>query len=235
MSENTVIYERSAPGGLDIFEQAKTLRIKTADDFTRSAELLAFINAEIERIEDQCSEPIGKAYALHKQLCNDRTNALKPWHESKLVISKARNDYNIERERIRAEERRKAEAKAAETARKEQERLLGMAAVAKTTKKQEELLERAENVYVAPVVLEPEKELTIRVSTGGTISSKEDFDIVVTDVVEICKAVAGGDLPVGIIEVKCAALKTFVKLQKLEQGDIKGFDIRPKFRDINRK
>lgn len=233
--ETSVVYEPNNEIALNILEECKALKIKTAEDFAKSAEWLAFVKREIEKIEEQCADAIDKAYALHKQLCKDKKDALAPWEAAKNRISVERNNYQVEQERIREEAQRKAEAEAREKARKEQEALLARAAAAKTEAKQEELLEKAESVYVEPVFVPSVVEKKVEISTGGSVSSQKDFDVVVTDIKAVCKAVVDGKLPVGIIEIRNNALKTFIKLQGIKQGDIEGLQIKTKFRDINRK
>ncbi|GIK15019.1 MAG: hypothetical protein BroJett002_37260 [Candidatus Brocadia sinica] len=235
MTETVEIYEVEDDTALAILEQCKTFKIKTSEDFAKAAEWLAFVNSQIDQIESQCADAIAKAHALHKQLCKDRKDALAPWEAAKNRISVERNNYQVEQERIREEAQRKAEAEAREKARKEQEALLARAAAAKTEAKQEELLEKAESVYVEPVFVPSVVEKKVEISTGGSVSSQKDFDVVVTDIKSICKAVVDGKLPVGIIEIRNNALKTFIKLQGIKQGDIEGLQIKTKFRDINRK
>lgn len=233
MTETLVEYV--VEGISNILERCKNLLIKTPEDFEKSAEDYALIDNHIKEIKDYWEKPKEDAHQAHKSICDKEKEALKPWTIAKNKIAEERNNYQIKEGHIRLEAQRKAEAEAREKARKEQEVLLARAAAAKTKAKQEELLEKADNIYVEPVFVEPVVEKKIELSFGGSVSSQKDFDVVVTDVKAICKAVVNDKLPIGIIDIKNVALKTFCKLQQIKQGDIDGLQIKLRFRDINRK
>lgn len=235
MSETIVEYEESNKAELTILEKCKNLKIITSEDFARSAEWYAACVNNIDQIKRRTEKAISEAHQLHKTLCKERNNACAPWESARDRISEERNRYQVEEEEARLEAHRKAEAEAKEKARKEQEALLAKAVKAKTEEKQEELLEKAENVYVEPAFVPSVVEKKIELSFGGSVSSQQDFDVVVTDNKAICRAVVDGKLPVGVIEIKNKALKDAVKLNQIKNGDIEGLRINIKFRNINRK
>lgn len=235
MSETLVEYEIHNEEAVAIADTVKSFVIKTQDDFAKTAEWVSILKNQIKNIDRFFEEDIENTNKAHKALCKKRNDAKEPWMELLQKVSHIRSDYQVEQERIRLEAQRKAEAEAREVARKEQEALLARAAAAKTVAKQEELLDKAENVYIEPVIVPSVVDKKIELSFGGSVSSQKDIDVIVTDVKAICKAVADGKLPVGIIEIKNNALKTFAKLQSLKNGDIDGFVIKATFRDINRK
>ena len=235
MTETMVEYEVKNEESLSILDRCQNLKIKTPEDFVRSAEDYSVIDNHIKEIKAYWEKPKEDAHQTHKSICDKEKEAIKPWLIAKSKIAEERNNYQVEQERIRLEAQRKAEAEAKEKARKEQEALLAKAVKAKTEERQEELLEKAENVYVEPVFVPSVVEKKVELSFGGSVSSQQDFDVVVTDNKAICRAVVDGKLPVGIIEIKNKALKDAVKLNQIKNGDIEGLRINLRFRDVNRK
>lgn len=235
MSETMIQYQVDDSAALSIARTIDSFEIKTSEDFTKTAEWVSVLRSHISSIDKFFENDIENANKTHKSLCKKRNEAKDPWQELLTKVSSLRNSYQVEQERIRLEAQRKAEAAAREVARKEQEVLLARAAAAKSVAKQEELFIKAENVYVEPVIIPSIVEKKVELSFGGSVSSQKDIDVLITDVKAICKAVFDSKLPVGIVEIKNNALKTFVKMQCLKNGDIEGFTIHTTFRDINRK
>ena len=238
MSETIVEYEAKNEELLLLLDASKTLKIKTDGDFDRSAGWYATCVNNIEQIKKRTEKAISEAHQLHKTLCKERKDACDPWEKVKDRISKERNNYQVEQEYIRMEAQRKAEAVEAEKKEKERQKLLEQAIKLEEKGKlaqAEAKLEQAENVYDEPVFVPSAVEKKIELSFGGSVSSQRDFDVEVIDVKAICKAVADGHLPVGIIEIRNKELKEFCKLKQIENGDIEGLRINIKFRNINRK
>ena len=212
MTEIAEVYEVKNDEALTILERCKSLKIKTAEDFARSAEDYAVVNKHIKEIETYWEKPIDEANKAHKSLCALRTDALKPWQLIRGKISAERNNYQIEQECIHQETQRKAEEQARKIAEKEKQKLLEQAIKAEEkgkTDKVEVLLEKAEQVYIEPVIVESNVEKKTELSFGGSLSSQKDFDVEVTDAMAICKAIVNSILPLGIIEFKNQAIKTF--------------------------
>jgi hypothetical protein len=237
MSETIVEYETKGDD-LTILERCQNLKIITPEDFARSAEDYSVIDNHIKEIKAYWEKPKEDAHQTHKSICDKEKEAIKPWVIAKSKIAEERNNYQLEEKRIRLEAQRRAEAIEAERVEKERKRLLEQAIKLEEkgkTEQAEAKLEQAENVYVEPVFVPSAVEKKVELSFGGSLSSRQDFDVIVTDIKAICKAVADCKLPIGIIEIKNSALKTFAKLQQLKNGDIEGLTIKTTFRDINRK
>ena len=238
MSETMVEYEVKNEESLSILDRCQNLKIKTPEDFAKSAEDYSVIDNHIKEIKAYWEKPKEDAHQTHKSICDKEKEAIKPWVIAKSKIAEERNNYQLEEKRIRLEAQRKAEAIEVERVEKERKRLLEQAIKLEEkgkTEQAEAKLEQAENVYVEPVFVPSVVEKKIELSFGGSVSSQQDFDVVVTDIKTICKAVVDGKLPVGIIDIKNNALKTFCKLNQIKNGDIEGLQIKTKFRDINRK
>ena len=233
--ENKMVVE-----DLAILDSCKSLKISTAEDFERSAVWYATCDRQIKEIDKRWEEKgvIELADKLHKSLCKERNEDKAPWKFAKDIISKERSRYQVVEEAARSEAQRKAEAVEADNKEKERQRLPEQAVKLDgkgKTEQAEAKLEQAENVYSAPVFVPSAVQKKVVLSFGGSVSSKQDFDVVVTDMKAICKAVVDGKLPIGIIEIKSKELKDAVKLNQIKNGDIEGLQIKTKFRDINRK
>jgi len=114
---------------------------------------------------------------------------------------------------------------AAEAARKEQEKLLARAAAAEAkgkAGKAEELLEQAEEVYVAPVVIASTVEKNTKFENGGGITAKKDIRVTVTDIRLALQSIVQGKLPLGGVEFKMQSLKTYCKISGIKGNAIPG-------------
>lgn len=175
----------------------------------------------IKRINEYWEDPIKKAFEAHRALTAKRGEMLKPVQERQKTLRGKISAYLTEQDRIRKEEQRKADEVRRAQEQKEREKLERAAARAEekgNTAKAEDLREKAQDVYVPPVVVVPEVEKTTRIDIG-IVSQKKDIKIVVTDPREILKAVVSGRLPIGIITINESKLKQAIKLQGINRLD----------------
>jgi hypothetical protein len=84
--------------------------------------------------------------------------------------------------------------------------------------KAEETLARAEDVFIPAPVL-PTLDRGVVTESGFKATSRKDFDVVILSAIEVVRAIASGNLPVGVarmvageIKITPAAIKDAVKL-----------------------
>jgi hypothetical protein len=200
---------------LTLLEQAKTLAIKTPEDYQRVGEFVLVTTAMIKKIKEYFKPLKTAADRAHAAICDREKQELSIPVQADTMGRIMLRGYQEEQDRIRIEAQRKAELAAQEVARKEQERLLEKAAKADAqgkTDKAEALMEQAENVYVEPVVVAPTVEKTVQLN-GGSVTIKKDLEIKVIDLQELCRAIGQGSVPTTVIAALEGKLKAWFKIQ----------------------
>lgn len=202
---------------LTLYEQALTLTISDQPSFAAAGELGKTLRLMEKEILDHY-KPIKQAQDAAKKVILDKEKAdLAPVQEAMGIVRKTMNVFLQEQERIRQEEERVKRLAAEEAARKEQERLFALAAKAEEKGKEEkaeELLERAENVYVAPVTVAPKVE-TARFD-GGNVGQVKELQVSVTDLKAFLFELVKRNMAPTMVEVKAGALKAWVKANGMQ-------------------
>ncbi len=150
-----------------------------------------------------------------KQIVEREKSMLAPIQSRRDTLARSISTYLTEQERIRREEQRKAEEEAERIAAEERARLAKEAEAAIESgddQAAEMLIEEAEMVEAAPVVLAPTVEKTVKTSTG-TMSQKNEVEVTVVDLLALCKEIAEGRAPVTLIKAQDGKIKSWVKLQ----------------------
>jgi len=202
---------------LTLYEKATLLKVVDQTSYAAAGELAKTLKDMKTQIVTFFAPMKKSTHEAWKSVCGRENEALNPVNEADALIRKSMGGYLDEQDRIRREEQRKAEEAARETARKEQERLLAQAAKAEVkgqAEKSEELLERAENVYVQPVLVPAAVEKTVSLD-NGSVTRKTDLQITVVDLKALCVEIAAGRVPVTVIEAKPGALKSWAKINQV--------------------
>jgi hypothetical protein len=202
-----------------IDNQVKSVVITNQESFTDAGNITLTIDGMIKQVKEYWKEPKEKAFQAHKAITAKESEMLGPLKEMRNMVQKKISAYLTEIDRKRKEEQAKLDEQRRKQEEAEKKKLAERAARAEEsgkTEKAEALREKAEEVYVPPVVVQPEVEKTTR-TEFGTISKKEKLNITVLDPLEVIKAVARKDAPITIVNIKEAKLKDFIKLSKLKE------------------
>lgn len=202
---------------MTLYEQALTIKVVDQPTFAAAGEFGKSLKELEKKIVDFFAPLKKAAHEAHKAITKKEADDLSPVREAMDTVRKTMNDFLQEQERIRREEERKARLAAEEAARKEQERLLAQAAKAEEkgkAEKAEELLEQAENVYVAPVTIAPKVE-TAKFD-GGNVGQVKELQVSVTDMkaflAELCKR----NMAPTMVEIKQSNLKSWIKSNAID-------------------
>ncbi len=203
------------------------------DKFTYdlSLEYLVPLTDMRKRITDYFYPLADAANKAHKAITAKRTQELEKIGLAEAYIRAERSRYKMEQDRLDEIDLLKAKAEAKAEADKKCEKLLEEAANA-PEEKQEELFEKAEDVYVAPVLIEKTVEKQARTPSGGMASWITDLEVSVSNVKQVCVAVASGIVPESLVEFK--KLKVWVKTNAIKPGQIPGLDIKETQREVVR-
>ncbi len=205
-----------------INEQAKAvLIIKDKETFETAGNIILKIDAYTKGVHTFCDDNIKKADILHKSLIKQRGLLLNPALNLRDALVRGTNKYSTEQKHIAEEAQRLANEEREKAEQKEREKLEKRAERAEEngkTEKAETLREQAASVYVAPIIVQPEIEKTTR-TEAGTISAKDDVELVVNDPLKIIQAVVKGVLPITVVKVQEVELKKYIKAMKWKELD----------------
>lgn len=159
-----------------------------------------------------------KAHDAWKEITAKEKDALAPLEQAEAHVRGQMNRYAQEQERIRQEEERKARLAAEEAARKEREKLEAQALKALESGKEEKaeaLMEKAEDVYVAPVTV---VSTVAPIKTGNAHTTLVQKTVVeVTDLKSFVAALVSNGSALTMLEVKPAKLDAWVKSNAVER------------------
>jgi len=198
---------------LTLYEKATSLIITDNDSYIAAAEVGKGLKA-LEKEITEYHEPLRvAAKASYDAVLKRKNDDLAPVIEASGIVRKTVNTYIQEQDRIRKEEECKAQIKADEDARKERERLEAQALKAIESGKEskaESLMEKAENVYAAPVTVAPTVNKTVHTASGNITQAKE-LQITVTDIKLFVTELVKQNSAMTMISVGAGPLKSWVK------------------------
>lgn len=132
---------------------AKSLEVKDEVTLHEAGEFLVDLKRLIKEVEAWFAPMIEDAFKAHKTICAKKNKYVDPLKESESEIKRKIGNFQMELDRIREAEERKAREKAEKEAEAERQRLMKQAEKqeAKGNGEQaQELLNAAAEVYVAP-------------------------------------------------------------------------------------
>ena len=218
--EEVAVEQAVASQAHDIIARADAIATITTDDNLAAAGEVGKVLRDMRKTIEEHYKPIKQSMDAAKKVVLDKEKAdLAPILAAIDRLQKMSTTYLTEKERQRQEEERRLRAIEEERARKEQEKLLAQAAKAEAagkTEKAEALMEKAEDVYAAPVHVASSG--PVRTETA-TVSGAKELVIEVADlkafVTELVKQDSRSfDV---LLQVKPAALKAWAKSNSIKQ------------------
>lgn len=140
-------------------------------------------------------------------------------------IRKLRLDFKTEQDEIDRKVRETAEAEAEKVAKKEADKLLEKAEKTADPVNEERLIEKADEVKVAPVFVPKTIQKSERSASGTLNTFVESIEVEIHDIKSICGAIYKGELPVNCVTVSEAKIKAWVKAFDVPAGMQDGFNI----------
>lgn len=217
----------------EFVQEIKAIEKKVSSIVIDSKETFEFVQQGIiqakimkKKVEDYWRDPIRKADDAHKALTAKRAEMLKPIDDFIKRKNRESSDYLTLQEKKRQELQAKADEERRQKEQAEREKLERAAVRAEdkgNEEKAEALREKADQVFVAPVIVQSAVDKTTRTDTG-TISQKKDLEVIVTEEKALIAAIARGEAPIAIVNINMTKLKQFIKLNQILKFD--GCDIR---------
>jgi hypothetical protein len=180
-----------------------------------------------KKVSDFFREIRENAHKTWKAICNKEKGITDIFDQADAIASKKIIIYREEERLKAAEAQKKADQERIVREQKERERLLKQAEKAKekgNTEKAELLFEQAAEVHAAPTVVEPSVKKT-EVSNMGRVTFPTDYDVTVINAIAIIRAVASGELPESILEIKESKIKNWARINKIENYNKNGLRV----------
>lgn len=209
-------FEEAGNTSLALLDKAKTLAINNPEDYLLAGTFKSELKAQLDMWVDKFEPLRLKTKASYDEVLLQKKLVCEPYEQAIKVVGTAINAYATRLENERRAAQAKAEAQARADAEAERQRLLERAAAAKTESKQEELLERAENVYVEPVLVERQIEKMVK-TEGGKMVQRKELEVSLCDMKLLCTEIAAGRVPITVVDIKPAVLKSWVKYAGIKQ------------------
>lgn len=196
-----------------LVQQAEALVINSPETMRGANTFLLSCSTMGKRIKAYWQDTKDAAYRSWKGICDKEAEMLRIPDRAKGIVENKLRDYRDEERRKAAEEQRKAD----EARRKEEQRLKD-SELKKAEKaldkgneaKAEEHLERADQVFVPPVEVAPTVAKTERTDLGA-ITGVMDTVVELTSMRELARAVADGEVPEHLLELRNGPAKTWAK------------------------
>jgi hypothetical protein len=206
---------------LTLYEQAVSLVITDEPSYVAAAEVGKALKALEKEITDYFEPMRVSAKAAYDAVNEKKKAELAPVIEAMDIVRKTLNVYVQEQDRIKKEAERKAQIAAEEAAKKEREKLEAQAIKAMESgkdEKAESLMEKAENVYAAPVSVAPVVAKTVATSSGNITQAKE-LKVTVTNQIAFLKALIDNNpgAVASIVKIGDGPLKAFIKSNGFEK------------------
>jgi len=138
---------------------------------------------------------------------------------------KIRLTYKQAQDEIDRKTREKAQALAEKAAKKEADKLLKKAEKTVDSAQEEKLIEKADEVKVAPVFTPKTIQKSTRSESGTLNTFVPIVEIEIHDTKSICHMIANGELPVNCVTVSEAKIKAWAKSFDKPAGMYDGFNI----------
>ncbi len=140
-------------------------------------------------------------------------------------IRKLRLTFKTEQDEIDKVAKEKAEVEAERAAKKEADKLLKKADKAPDTATEEKLIEKADEVKVAPTFVPKTIKKSERTESGTLNTFVPVVEIEVHDIKSICEMIGRGELPVNCVTVSEAKIKAWAKAFDKPAGMYDGFNL----------
>lgn len=216
--ENQVIEKELETKVATLKEQVDAIVVGTVQSYSLAGEMGKGLKELRGKIVDYFAPLKDAAHKAHKAITSKESEELKPLDEAITILRNKMNAFNEEQKRLERIEQARLQKIADDAAAAEREKLLKAAIKAEEkgqTDKSETLLDRAEDVYVAPVTVAPTVAKTVQTSAGNITQAKEVNVTVLNLKLFIAELVKRGMEPT-MIEVKAGPVKAWVKANGLE-------------------
>ena len=229
-SENKLTaINKEVNGFLDIFREFK---VASKETFDEAALHLETIVLQKKVVTDYWAPLIRTAFEAKqktattlREVRNKEEECLTPLNKADSHMRHLRLDYKTEQDKKDRVAREKAEQAAQKLAKKEADKLLKKAEKASDTVTEEKLIEKADEVKIAPVFIPKTVKQSERTETGTLNTFVSVIEVEIHDIKSICGMIYKNELPVSCVTVNEAKIKNWVKAFDVSAGMQDGFNV----------
>ncbi len=189
-------------------QEIADFQIQSQSDYEVAADYIFSLDGIVKKIKNYWKEPKEKAHQAHKAITAKEKDMITPVESAKMSLKKKINDWLMAEERKRREDQARISAERIKKIEEEKERLKQAAIDAEwegETEKAEEI--KATEVHVPEEIIEEQTKTRIE---AGSVSVKKTKGVKITNMKDFLLAVACGDVPLTVIEIKENKLKSYV-------------------------
>ncbi len=193
--------------------QAKTIKVIDNQSYLTAGEFCKGLKDLRGKITEYFKPLKESAHKAHKAITQKEAGELAPIDEADKMVRQNISAYLTKQEADRKADQEKLDAEAKAAAEKEKERLLKQAVKAADkgdVEKSDELIEKAERVYIEPVFAAQTVTKTVKLD-NGSVTTKKDIQVEVVDVNALLKSICDGKVPLTVVEIKINTLKSWIK------------------------
>ena len=216
----------------NFLDDLATFKITDKDSFDNAALHLEAIGSMKKIISAYWKPLIDSAFDTKKSASEALRNVKDKMEEylsrsekADAHVRKLRLTFKTEQDEIDRKERLKAEVLAEKVAKKESDALLKKAEKTNDTVKEEMLIEKADEVKIAPVFIPKTVQRSERTESGTLNTFVPVVEVEVHDTKSICEMIGRGELPVNCVTVNESKIKTWAKAFSKPAGMYDGFNI----------
>jgi hypothetical protein len=216
----------------DFLDDLGTFKITNKEDFDLAATHLETIAGFKKVFTDWWAPVIEAAFNVKKAATTSLRVSRDKEEECLLRSSNAhakllrlRLTYKTAQDKADADLREKEQAKAEAAAKRESAKLLKKAEKVVDPVREEALIEKADEVKVAPVFIPKTVNKSERTASGTLNTFVPVIEVEVHDVKSICGMIFKGDLPVNVVSVSEMKIKAWAKMFDKPVGMYNGFNI----------
>ena len=216
----------------DFLDEVGKFKIVDKDSFDMAALHLETIG-KMKKVITEYWEPLIKSAFDTKASASKSLRSVRDKEEECLVrcgnadayFRKIRLTYKTAQDKADQLAKDKAQEKAEAEAKRESDKLLKKAEKTIDPVREEALIEKADEVKVAPVFIQPTVKKS-EVTENGTRNTFLEFtEIEVHDIKSIAGMVYKGELPVNVLTVSEAKIRAWIKMYDKKSGMYDGFNI----------
>jgi hypothetical protein len=201
-----------------IEEQTKEIIVNSQESYQIAVGFIINLDQWIKRATAEWEDIRVPAYDSYQNILKKKKEYLDPALILRKRFQKKNDDYLTEQENIRKAEQKRLDDERKKKEDAEKEKLLRKAEKFESSgnvERAEEMLNKAENVYIPPSIVAPMVDKTTRLESG-TASSTTDINVIIQDSKEILKGIIAGIIPISVVAISEAKLKAHVKAFKLK-------------------
>lgn len=204
-----------------MLNDANEFEIKTDDDLEKASQMSSRLKTGIKSIETIVNDLAKKANTVHRAITGKRAEILQPFKSAEDSIARKMSSYQTAKIQKQREEQQRLEAEARRKEEEKRKRLeqKALKAMENDETKAQELLQKAEEIFVPAVILPPVEK------TVGKSNFAKEYQVTIIDQKTVLQAIIEGKLPLKAVKISTSELKKHVGNFDFKEGNHMGMRV----------